>query len=67
VEVKKKYDRPSIGSQKVFSMTSQGCAVNRESPGYCADGMKYEQFCDYGFKLQNADCPELGWPPVPFS
>ncbi len=48
-------------------MTSQGCAVNQESPGACADGLRYEQFCDYAYKLRNAECPELGWPPAPFS
>ncbi|MGD8717412.1 MAG: hypothetical protein PVH29_01195 [Candidatus Zixiibacteriota bacterium] len=65
--MKKRYDKPSIGSQKVFSMTSQSCMVNQPSPGVCGDGIKYEGVCDFHYKIRNAECPDLGWPPVPFS
>ncbi len=65
--MKKKYDKPSVGSEQVFKLTSQACGVNQPSPGVCADGLKYEEFCDYPYKIRNVECPELGWPPVPFS
>ena len=65
--MKKKYYKPSVGSEKVFKLTSQACGVNVLSPGYCADGFKYAGFCDFGYKIQNAECPELTWPPIPSS
>lgn len=65
--LKKKYDKPSIGSEQVFKLTSQACGVNEASPGVCADGFRYQEFCDSPYKIRNAECPELIWPPVPYS
>jgi len=65
--VKKRYRKPSGGSEQVFKLTSQPCGANQPSPGVRADGFEREEFRDFSYKMRNAECPELGWPPVPSS
>ena len=33
--MKSKYVKPTVGSERVFSLTSQACDVNQACPGDC--------------------------------
>lgn len=65
--MKERYDKPPVGNERVFKLTSQARGVKRPSSGYGADGFRYEEFCDLAYMIRNAECPEPGWPPVALS
>jgi hypothetical protein len=64
--MKKRYEKPSIASEKAFSMTAQTCDVGQQSPGTCFDNMRYDP-CAFPYKVRDQFCPPHGIPPVAFS
>jgi hypothetical protein len=60
--MKSKYVKPTVGSERVFSLTSQACDVNQQCPGACQTLLRYEA-CALSWKLQNVLCGEF--PPNP--
>jgi hypothetical protein len=64
--MKRNYTKPTIASERVFSLTSQGCDVNYESPGYCATLAKYSPIsCPYSpWKVETEICGEFPQFPV---
>jgi len=62
--MKRKYSKPTIDSERVFSLTSQSCDVGYESPGNCATFAKYVlPFCQIHWKVKTEVCGEF--PPNP--
>jgi hypothetical protein len=61
--MKSKYVKPTIGSERVFSLTSQGCDVNRDCPGDCQTWLRYEA-CILPWKLKDVWCGEFPLNPV---
>ena len=58
--MKRTYNKPTVGSERVFSLTSQGCDVNQQCPGDCQSLLMYEA-CYLPWKVQNVLC---GSPPA---
>jgi len=61
--MKSKYVKPTVGSERVFSLTSQGCDVNRDCPGGCQTALRYE-ICGLSWKPKNVFCGEFPANPV---
>lgn len=60
----RKYEKPRIKSERVFSLASQSCDVNLESPGICASEITYEACGMFAWKVQNITCGVIPVPPV---
>jgi len=64
--MKRKYAKPTIGSERVFSLAAQACDVNQRCPGPCQDNLMYEKpFCTQPWKVENIFCGEITYPLVP--
>lgn len=60
--MKRKYEKPTVGSERVFSLTSQGCDVNQQCPGDCQTLLLYELgVCGLAWKVRDVFC---GGPPT---
>lgn len=58
--MKREYTKPTVGSERVFSLTSQSCDVGYESPGNCATLAKYDEgICPFPWKVQTMVCGEF--------
>ena len=53
--MKSKYEKPTVGSERVFSLTSQGCDVNEACPGDCQTLLRYD-LCTLPWKVRNEIC-----------
>lgn len=62
--MKRTYEKPTIGSERVFSLASQGCDVNRDCPGTCQTGLMYEECYPFSWKVQNIACGLIPANPV---
>ncbi len=62
----KRYVKPAINSEKVFSLTAQACDVGQESPGTCGSNIVYGG-CFFPYKVQDEFCPPFPIPPVAFT
>jgi hypothetical protein len=58
----RKYEKPRITSERVFSLASLACDVNQRSPGPCADNITYEG-CPFEWKVKDITCGVI--PPLP--
>jgi len=63
--MKKRYERPFITSEKIFSLTSQACDVNQA--GFCIVNIVYVRVCPYPYKAQSIPCGPPPTYPVTFS
>ncbi len=61
----RKYEKPHITSERVFTLASQGCDVNDPSPGTCASKITYEICEPFSWKVENITCGLI--PPLPVS
>ena len=59
--MKREYAKPTVGSERVFSLTSQSCDVGYQSPGHCATLAKYDEVSCPGFawKVKTIVCGEF--------
>jgi hypothetical protein len=62
--MKRRYEKPTVASERVFSLASQGCDVNRESPGVCANNITYEPCYPFSYKVRNLFCGDPGQNPT---
>lgn len=53
--MKSKYVKPTVGSERVFSLTSQGCDVNEGCPGDCQTLLRFEG-CGLHWKVRDILC-----------
>ncbi|MEE8641148.1 MAG: hypothetical protein V3T41_12145 [bacterium] len=60
--MKRRYEKPYVASERVFSLASQACDVNQPSPGICASGIAYEG-CYFEYKVHYITCGPI--PPLP--
>ncbi len=61
--MKRKYEKPFIGSERVFSLASQACDVNRDCPGICQNNITYVPCYPFDYKVRYEFCPAI--PPNP--
>ena len=61
--MKRRYEKPTIGSERIFSLAAQACDVD-QSEGLCAQNITYEACYPFSWKVQNLFCGELQLPPV---
>lgn len=61
--MKRRYEKPYITSERVFSLASQACDVNQPSPGICGSGIQYEG-CYFPWKVRNITCGVIPLPPL---
>ena len=55
--MKRSYEKPTVGSEPVFDLTSQGCDVNQQCPGECQTLLLYEPgICPLPWKVQTSLC-----------
>jgi len=59
--MKRRYVKPTVASERVFSLASQACDVQYRAPGECQTGLMYEG-CDYEWKVKNIFCGEITYP-----
>jgi hypothetical protein len=59
----RKYEKPRITSERVFTLASQACDVNQPSPGICASEITYED-CYFKWKVENITCGIIPIPPA---
>ena len=62
--MKGKYEKPFIGSERVFSLASQACDVLRECPGICQDNITYVPCHPFVYKVHYEFCPAINPNPV---
>ncbi len=62
--MKRKYEKPYVASERVFSLASQTCDVNLLSPGECATGITYEACYPFSWKVRNEFCGIIPINPV---
>jgi hypothetical protein len=63
--MKRKYSKPTIDSERVFSLTSQSCDVGFDSPGHCATFAKYDApLCQFPWKVKTEVCGHFPENPV---
>ena len=60
--MKRRYEKPYVASERVFSLASQACDVNQPSPGICSAGIAYE-ICAFEYKVRYIGCGPI--PPLP--
>ena len=60
--MKRKYVKPTIASERVFSLAAQACDVNMYCPGACQSGIMYEDCYPYSWKVKNIFCGEITYP-----
>jgi len=60
--MKRKYAKPTIASERVFSLAAQACDVNQPCPGICQDNILYESCIGYEWKVENIFCGEIVYP-----
>jgi len=61
--MKRKYVKPTIASERVFSLAAQACDVQFYCPGACQSGIMYEKpFCEFEWKVKNIFCGEITYP-----
>jgi hypothetical protein len=61
--MKRRYEKPFIGSERVFSLASQACDVNQRCPGICQDNIMYLPCYPFIYKVKYEFCG--GPPPNP--
>jgi hypothetical protein len=57
----RKYVKPTIASERVFSLASQACDVLEKCPGFCQTELMYEG-CLKEWKVKNIFCGEITYP-----
>ena len=62
--MKRRYVKPTIASERVFSLASQACDVNQRCPGECQNNIMYEGCVGYEWKVVNIFCGEITYPLV---
>ncbi|MEE9457314.1 MAG: hypothetical protein V3W11_09225 [bacterium] len=60
--MKRRYEKPYLASERVFSLASQACDVSQPSPGICSSNITYEA-CFFPWKVRNITCGVI--PPLP--
>jgi hypothetical protein len=60
----RKYEKPRITSERVFSLASQACDVDCPSPGVCASEITYEACYPFSWKVKDITCGIIPIPPV---
>jgi hypothetical protein len=65
--MKRRYEKPYVASERVFSLASQTCDVPQKSPGECASSITYEECYPFSWKVQNVFCGTIPINPVPWS
>lgn len=58
----RKYVKPTVASERVFSLAAQACDVNQRCPGECQSGITYEACYPYSWKVENIFCGEITYP-----
>ncbi|HUU57878.1 MAG TPA: hypothetical protein VMW93_11080 [bacterium] len=61
--MKRRYEKPFIGSERVFSLASQACDVNVYCPGVCQDHITYIICYPFDYKVKYEYCTQI--PPNP--
>ena len=61
--MKRKYEKPYVASERIFSLTSQACDVMEPSPGICGSGIAYE-ICPFKWKVRYIGCGPIPINPV---
>ncbi|UCH77819.1 MAG: hypothetical protein JSU81_08840 [Candidatus Coatesbacteria bacterium] len=61
--MKRRYEKPTIGSERVFSLAAQACDVDR-TEGLCPQNITYEPCYPFSWKVQNLFCGQIPDPPV---
>lgn len=61
--MKRRYEKPFIGSERVFSLASQACDVNQRCPGICQDNLLYLTCYPFDYKVKYEFCGPI--PPNP--
>ncbi|NIT36187.1 MAG: hypothetical protein GTN49_06770 [candidate division Zixibacteria bacterium] len=59
--MKRKYVKPTVASERVFSLAAQACDVEYYAPGWCQDELIYET-CRSPWKVENVFCGEIVYP-----
>jgi hypothetical protein len=62
--MKRKYEKPFIGSERVFSLAAQACDVNHDCPGLCQDNIMYLSCYPFDYKVRYEYCGQLPQNPV---
>jgi hypothetical protein len=62
--MKRKYVKPAIASERVFSLAANACDINQRCPGPCQDNITYEGCVGYEWKVENIFCGEITYPLV---
>ena len=62
--MKRRYEKPYIGSERVFSLASQGCDVNEQCPGICQTNIAYLICYPFDFKVQYEFCGPIPQNPI---
>jgi hypothetical protein len=62
--MKRKYVKPTIASERVFSLAAQACDVNMYCPGLCQSEIMYQSTgCGYySWKVKDIFCGEITYP-----
>jgi hypothetical protein len=58
--MKRRYEKPFIGSERVFALGSQACDVNKYCPGICQNNILYAPCYPFEYKVRYEPC---GSPP----
>ncbi len=61
--MKRRYEKPYVASERVFSLASQACDVMKECPGICASEIAYEG-CYKPWKVKDVFCGSIPINPV---
>ncbi len=59
--MKSKYVKPTIASERVFSLAAKACDVNQFCPGPCQDALMYGD-CLKRWKVIDIFCGEITYP-----
>lgn len=51
--MKRRYEKPYVASERVFSLASQACDVMCPCPGICASSITYEECYPFSWKVRN--------------
>jgi hypothetical protein len=62
--MKRRYEKPYVASERVFSLASQACDVNKPSPGICSAGIAYEGCYPFDYKVRYIGCGVIPVNPV---
>ena len=61
--MKRRYEKPFIGSERVFSLASQACDVNHDCPGLCQNEITYVPCYPFEYKVRYEFCGQIN--PIP--